>query len=132
MKEFWEWLGNTSNTIGVGTFLLALATTVQNYRLRRHMAAEQKRMNEVIELMIYVTNGSESITLPITIRRCEVSRAEVLGRIGMIPMRQRGQRFTLAYCASMGFCEAISGIVAGHATSLLIPATQEELNQFDL
>jgi hypothetical protein len=70
--------------------------------------------------------------LPIELRRAELTRAEILGRIGMIPMKEKGKRFSLEYLNTSKFLRRINEIIEGHGDSdLVIPCTEEELNQFD-
>jgi hypothetical protein len=62
-----------------------------------------------------------------------VTRAEVLGRIGMIPMKQKGQRFSLKYLSKPDFLKQINQIAAGKGENVLtISCNKEELEQFDL
>ncbi len=125
-------LGTWSDLIGIGTFLFSALSLLFSFRTRQHLKREQARLSEVVKLMIIVTDGVERVTLPITVRRAEVSRAEILGRLGMVPMRTKGARFALAFVSTMEFCEAVSAIAAGRATTLVIPASQSELAQFDI
>jgi len=59
--------------------------------------------------------------------RAEITRAEILGRLGMILMKLRGCRF------SPEFLRRLNEIIQGSEdTVLTIPCTQQEFEQFDL
>ncbi len=71
-------------------------------------------------------------------RRAEFTRAEILGRIGMIPIKtaliQKGQkRFRIKYLNNPEFLQQIDEIQEdGKQTELRIRCDQDELNQFDM
>ncbi len=67
------------------------------------------------------------------LRRAELTRAEILGRLGMIPMKTKGSRFSLSYLNKPEFLAQINQIMDGSGDAVLtIPCTQEEFEQFDL
>ena len=67
------------------------------------------------------------------LRRAELTRSEVLGRIGMIPMKEKGRRFTLEYLNQPDFLRKINIIAKSSEDDILtVPCTAEELAQFNV
>lgn len=72
------------------------------------------------------------VQLPLELVRRDLTRAELLGRIGMLPMREAGKRFSLRSLGSPATMRAINAISGGEGTELILPATEAEVEQFDL
>ncbi|MFH1634014.1 MAG: hypothetical protein ABIG63_08375 [Chloroflexota bacterium] len=65
-------------------------------------------------------------------RRAEVTRAEILGWVGMLPMMEKGKRFGIHYTNTAEFLDQINQIQKGEGNiTFVIRCTQNELNQFD-
>jgi hypothetical protein len=79
-------------------------------------------------------NGfKQPLKLPFELRRAEFSRSEILGRIGMLPLKQKGSRFLLEYLATPNFLQQIDQILTSDDNSvLIIPCNKDEYTQFDL
>lgn len=131
-----EWISNASDIIGIlgGTF--AFLAWIQTLRLRRYQIAERERLNSKIRVLLQYED--KKYELPFPLRRSEFTRAELLGRIGMIPIKneeseQEHKRFSLAYLNSKDFFEQMNRIVQGKGDDLLVvPCEWKEFNQFDL
>lgn len=65
-------------------------------------------------------------------RRRDLTRAEILGRLGMVPMKQPGKRFAIRHLATPEFIRAINEVVDRKTSELVIPCSQEEFDQFDI
>jgi len=114
--------------IGAGFALLAWC--VSN-RVHKEMEAEKIRLNKSIRVTL--NNGSKTLELPVHFRRAEFNRGEILGRIGMIPVKEKGKRFSLEFINNTDFFEQINTINDGHDEGLLtISCSDEEFDQFDL
>lgn len=98
--------------------------------------ANQRRMEraarESVSVLLTLEGGGREVLLPLEIIRRDVSRAEILGRIGMLPMREKGARFSLRAVSTPAFMRALNEVVAGRTATLRVPCTQEELGQFEL
>jgi hypothetical protein len=95
---------------------------------------EEKRLNYPVTIVIKDATSNKSIQLPNTIRRRDVNRAEVLGRLGAVPLHNK-DRFYLSY-SSTKFIEAIDAIFTGEGQRLEILCHVDdkginELEQFD-
>lgn len=98
--------------------------------------ANQRRMEraakESVSVLLTLEEEGREIPLPLEIIRRDVSRAEILGRIGMLPMRSKGARFSLRALPTPAFMRALNNVVAGRTATLRVPCTREELEQFEL
>jgi len=129
--EWQSWLGSVADVIGILGAIFALAAWWQARRLHRELADERRRLARHITVVLQ--HGNQRIELPVELTRAELTRAEILGRIGMIPMRTRGQRFSLAYLNTPEFLRQLNQVAAGIGDDLLtIPCTADEIDQFDL
>lgn len=121
-----EWLSGTADSIGILGALFALLAWLQSRRVRQHLEREQQRQNR--KVIVVLQHGGERLELPVELRRAEVTRAEILGRLGMI---RSGQRFDLAYLNNADFLRQINAIIDGSGDALVtIPCTKEEFEQF--
>jgi hypothetical protein len=75
----------------------------------------------------------------VDITRNELSRAEVMGRLGMIPINDQKQlqviqpRYAIDYINKEDFFVKLDNIKNGHGDSVLeIECSPEEFDQFDL
>lgn len=126
-----ESFGLVADIVGILGAIFALLAWMQTLVLRGRMQAEKNRLNKKIRVVLQ--HGARSIDLPIELRRSEATRAEILGRIGMIPMNEKGKRFSLAYLNRPEFLRQVNQIATSDEIALLtIPCDAEEYQQFDL
>jgi hypothetical protein len=129
--SFLDILGLVADAIGILGAGFALYAAIQAHQIREAQEREQQRQNKKVTVLLQY--GSESHALPVELRRADLTRSEVLGRIGMIPMKQKGQRFSLSYLNEPAFLQQINQIAEGKGDAVLtIPCTIEEFDQFDL
>ena len=117
-------LNLSSGLLSVGLLFFLMKLTVD--RALSHQ-------NEKIAVVLCY--GSERIELPVELRRAEFARAEILGRVGMIPMKEKGKRFTISYFSTTDFLRAINTVADSETEGggiLSIPCNEEEFSQFDL
>ena len=90
-------------------------------------------MTETITLVLEDKLNDRTYELPAKIYRKDYSRSEILGVLGMIPVKQKGTRFNLNYTSSFEFMNKIQDIYnrPGNHT-LIIECEAGELDQFDL
>jgi hypothetical protein len=125
-----EWLSTASDIVGVWGALFALLAWIQARRTQRELAQERARANERVEIELVLTQERRTRRLPIALRRADVSRAELLGRLGMVPMRESGRRFALTYLADPTFLAQVARVQAGEGNVITIPCTAAEFEQF--
>lgn len=98
----------------------------------RLMAAE-RRLKERVEVVLKLQgDDGKSIILPLELLRRDVSRAELLGRLGMLPMREKGSRFAIRSFSSPAIIRELNAVVEGKSSTIVIPVSTEEIEQFDL
>ncbi len=127
-----DWIGLTADIIGILGAVFALFAWRQARQLREDLKQEQTRQNQVVQ--VELRQGDRTYALPVLqLRRGELTRAEILGRIGMVPMKKKGQRFEIRYTNTAEFLKQINQILDGKVDSILtIPCTDNEFEQFDL
>lgn len=120
-----EIIGHVSNMAGaIGGVVAAIGIVT--------MRRAQKRQEENIVVRMLDKDGDRMVPIPLQLLRRDVSRAELLGRIGMLPMQQKGARFSIRYMSTPAFMTAINNVVRGDNDILTILVTREEIEQFDL
>lgn len=112
--------------------LFSLLAWLKARRVQKDLQNEKARQSKKITVTLQ-HGGKGSLELPVELRRAELTRAEILGRLGMIPMKTKGSRFSLSYLNKPEFLAQINQIMDGSGDAVLtIPCTQEEFEQFDL
>ena len=126
-----NWISFIADIVGIVGAIFAFFAWQQSRRLHEEFKQEQARQNK--KIMIILQNGADRLELPVELRRAEFTRAEILGRIGMIPMKVKGQRFALGYLNTPEFLRYINQIAATHDDAILtVPCKEDEFAQFDL
>ncbi|MCL4832355.1 MAG: hypothetical protein KJZ86_07940 [Caldilineaceae bacterium] len=123
-------LGILSDLIGVLGALFALGAWIQTRLLQKQIRMEEERINQKITLVL--ENEQQSIELPFEVRRADLTRAEVLGLIGMISMKEPGRRFSLSYLSKPEFLHKLNQILQSSGDAVLnVPCSKDEIEQFD-
>ncbi len=125
-----QWIGYAADIIGILSALFALLAWLTSRKLRKEIAREKKRQNHKVKVVLRY--GADSLDLPVELRRLELTRAELLGRLGMLPMKIKGSRFSLGYLSTREFLQQINRISESEGdTILIIPCDKDEFEQFD-
>lgn len=126
--ELFSFISNICTIVGAFFSLLAW---LYSFKTRQILEEERKRLNKKIEVVLQ--NGGRSLRLPIELRRAELTRSEILGRIGMIPMKNPGSRFSIKYLSNSHFLTQINQITDNNTEMILtIPCDNSEIEQFDI
>lgn len=126
-----HWIGLIADLIGILGAVFSFYAWAKAREIQADLKEERKRQSRGITVVLQ--SGNNRIDLPVELRRTELTRAEILGRIGMIPMKKKGSRFTLEYLNTPEFLRQINQITAGEGEGILtIPCKPEELTQFEL
>lgn len=126
-------LGIIADSIGIAGAIFATKTWLFAKRYSKKEQIEQKRMNQKIPVILKSNESELSLELPVHFRREEFERQEIMGRIGMIPMKIKGNRFSLSFTHTPDFLIAIKKIQESSSTDpLVMPCTDEEIRQFDV
>ena len=126
-----NWMSLAADLIGILGVFFSFGAWLKARQIQRELEEERKRQGRGITVVLQ--SGGKRIELPVELRRAELSRAEVLGRIGMIPMKESGKRFSLEYLNTPEFLRQLNQVITGQGEAILtIPCKNEELEQFNL
>ena len=132
-----EWIGLVADIIGILGAIFALLGWQKARELQKELHREEKRQHQKVQVVLQ--HGAKKVDLPVELHRDEVTRSEILGRIGMIPIKKEirpkeaGKRFSIASLNSPEFLKQINQIITGTEEGILtISCTEEEIEQFDL
>ncbi len=130
MEAFFNWVGNTANILGVLSATFALFAWLEASKINRKQKLEQERLNKEVKITLKSDNG-DYFSLPVDMRRKELTRAELLGYIGMLPTKDNS-RFRINYLSTQLFFQDLSKAqLANSNYEISIPCTQQEYDQFD-
>lgn len=129
-KEIVGSLADIMSVLGV----TAPFAAYQAYRARQEIKEERARQNAKISVILHF-KGVQDYQLPVPIRRAELTRAEILGRLGMIPMKPvqgiKKPQFNLAFTNDPDFLAQLNQVREGDGdATLTFNCTAEELEQF--
>lgn len=119
-----EMVGHVANLSGLVAAVFSAAIWV-------HIRLTERRQAEEVQVKLRLESGEREHVLPLAIVRRDLGRAELLGRIGMLPMRQKGARFALRALGSPDFMSDLNQVIESRTSTLVIPCSEEEFDQFD-
>ena len=123
--EIMKTLGDLANVAGVTGAIVSAIGVVR-------LQMDKWKMSDKVSVHLCIDEeGTPQVRLPIYMRRRDVSRAEILGRLGMLPMATPGKRFTFKYLSTPEFDEAVNAVAEGKRNLILLHSTREEADQFD-
>lgn len=115
--------------IGIAATLITMVFSILIWLNQKR---REKHEYTLLEIYLHCPDTNQSIKLPQKIRRKNLSRAEVQGLLGILPMKERGNRYTLPSLNKTAFFEALEGAQINSKTQvLIISCSQTELEQFD-
>ena len=124
-----------ADIIGILGGVVAAIFSILNWRQARRLRAEveMERQRQARRIRVELTNGGRRMPVPVEFKRSEFTRAEIQGRLGVIPMKKKGVRYSIEFLNTPEFLRRIEEIESGIGDSVLtIPITDEELAQFNL
>jgi len=132
MSISWETLGNISTIVGLGGSCFALLAWLQAKIISRNVKREKDRLNQEIKIILKGEDERHIIKLPFTLRRREIVRSELLGLIGMLPMKNPKERFEIRFLSTPEFRQLLSEAQDGNGEAeMIIPCANSEIEQFD-
>ncbi len=133
-------MNETIKWIGLIASVATLITVAINLYLwkREQKARKKEELRRKEHIAIQLSDGKRTITLPGVVPREQLTRREVMGRIGTIPKKQTlvGQeqkRFFLLYPNKAEFLDRIEELYygAGRDRILSVECSEKEIDQFD-
>lgn len=128
-----NFIWNAADKIGIAAALITMVFSILIWwrQKRKHL-----HDNDLIHIRLRVNDSGLTATLNGKIRRKNLTRAEVLGLLGMLPVRSvpgvGRPRYTLENLSHLVFFEALEAAQVKHEVfEVIIPCTQAELAQFD-
>jgi len=103
-----------ADILGIGAVIASILAWWQARKVNRRLDAEEKRLSQPITIVL--KNGAEHIPLPAPIQRRFLTRAELLGRLGMI---RPEKRFTLSSLNTETFFTDLDNTINGTDTMTL-------------
>ncbi len=132
-EQLLTWLGHIANIVAVIGIPWVTYKATRNYKLakqeKQRREAEEKRLNEGIEMVLVEKDGPRIIYFPADIRRALFTRAEVQGRLSV-----RGhERYDLSYLNTKECLEKIDHLYVSSGKDncrLEIPCDKQEIEKF--
>jgi hypothetical protein len=126
-----NWLGIISDIIGISSAVFAFFAWQESRRTNARAKLEENRQDRKVKVILH--SDSREFELPFELRRMEFSRAEVCGRIGMIPMKEKGKRYSIKFLNDPEFLRELNRISDSRGDeTLVIRCSEDEINQFDI
>lgn len=101
--------------IGILGAIFALFAWLKARQVQQEFQKEQQRQSRKITVIL--NYRPQPLELPVQIRRIELTRAEILGHIGMLPMKTQARDLVLAISKSPIFFSIFT-------RALVVPATR--------
>jgi hypothetical protein len=121
----WDFLDKFGIIIGLITGLVSVAIWI-------HLLRKESRYNELISISLAAPELAFKATLPGKIRRKNLTRAELQGMLGMLPMRVSGQRYQLDALNDGAFFDDLERAqIDRDIKEIEIVCQPQELEQFD-
>lgn len=124
-------IGPIADILGISGAIIAALSSLYG----RWYSFKQRRLNNE-KISVYLESETRYYRLKGELRREEVSRAEVLGRVGMIPTVDPKKRFRIEYASTDEFINELNDIREtthkGSNVRFSILCSEDELNQFEI
>lgn len=131
MQDFFNWQRVVGTIIGIIGTVFAWFAWRKSKEVENFLEKEKERLNEKIKIIL--KQGENEYALP-DVRRQDVIRSEIQGRLGVIPMKVKGKRYSIEFMNSSGFYRQIDLVSEGSNesgnSSLIINCTEAEFAQF--
>lgn len=131
LTVFWNhpyW--NYADKIGIAAALIAM---VFSFLIWLNQKRKERRDNTLIYIRLQCDDPQVIITMQGQIRRKNLTRAEILGLLGMLPMKNPKERYELSNISKSVFFEALElAQIDNNIAEVVIPCEKNEITQFDL
>jgi len=122
----WDLIDKLATIIGLFSVIIAAWSA---WKLRRETKRQWQKENEQIRVIL--RSDTREITLPVELQRGGLTRAELLGLIGMLPMQEKGKRFELCFLHTHEFSQRLAMVRNSDVDfEFVVQCNEEELDQF--
>lgn len=122
----WDTIDKLATIIGLISVVIAAWSA---WKLRRETKRQWQKENEQIRVIL--RSPTREITLPVELQRGGLTRAELLGLIGMLPMQEKGKRFELCFLHTHEFSQRLAMVRNSDVDfEFVVQCSEEELEQF--
>ena len=123
----WELIFKFGTLVTIASAMIAAWST---WKLRRETKRQWQKENEQIRVIL--RSKTREITLPVELQRGGLTRAELLGLIGMLPMQDKGKRFELCFLHTHEFSQRLAMVRNSDVDfEFIVQCSEEELDQFN-
>ena len=133
-EMLWSVMGRFSDALGLVGSGFAFFAWLYSWRVKRTILREKERLDQ--EIVLVLRGDRKRFRIPVTLRRGDVTRAEVQGVLGGLPLKKEGNggaRYRLAYLGKAEFSRALRDIQLGEdKQELIIECSEKETEQFDV
>lgn len=127
MSELINWENFDRLGIAVGVFTGVITVCLWVYLIMR-----ERKDNHLIAISLFVPSSGFKATLPGKIRRKDLTRAELQGMLGMLPMKVARDRYVLSALNTAEFFKELEQAqVSSNVKEVKITCDAVELEQFD-
>lgn len=127
METVLIWIGHAASVLGLISALVAAISSTVNLRMQR---AEERRKREPVKVYVRASSAT-TIELPLALKRGDFTRAELMGRLGMLA-KDQSKNLRIKALSSSALLKQIIDVTEDGASSVIIECEQEELDQIDL
>ncbi len=121
---------NIYSVLNWSVILISLLTFGSTLFFHYYRWLENGQLNKSINVKI--VNTDKIFDLPGELRRADLARAELLGYIGMVPMKEKGKRFSINYVNTPEFFQELRKAQTSKGNYTIdILCTNDEYDQFD-
>jgi hypothetical protein len=120
--DVWQWIVFAANIIAVSSFIYTLIKWQKDMTFKNSM-------NDIVHISL--VNEEDKEFWSHALARGIATRVEFLGRMGMIPMKEEGKRFSISATSTNNFTRNIEDVYYGNSNVIKILVKNNELNQFD-
>lgn len=97
-----------------------------------HLIMRERKYNQLIAISLFVPSSGLKATLPGKIRRKNLTRAELQGLLGMLPMKVAKDRYVLSVLNTADFFQVLEEAqIRRDITEINIICDESEIAQFD-
>lgn len=124
LSTVFDWLDKISIVTGIGGAIFSWLIWL---KLRQREKFNEQRIT------IRLKFKPMTVTLPFAIERKNMTRSELLGLLGLLPMKKKEARYSLAFLNTRPFFDCLKAAQDQKTVQAIeILCTEEELAQFDL